>query len=142
MSIALRIFAEQAGACAERQIALVLDGAGWHTSRSLEVPDHVHLIFLPPYSPELQPAETLWPLLNDATANQAFQTLEELEAAVGDMCRQLDQQSQQIASRTFFHWWSGDRPGLPPSNDSAESTLPLDSLDADGSPAQFRSESK
>jgi putative transposase len=36
---------------------LVLDWAGWHASARLRVPEHVHLLFLPPYSPELQPAE-------------------------------------------------------------------------------------
>src|SRR5258707_10811865 len=42
------------------QIVLVLDRAGWHASVKLRVPEHVHLLFLPPYSPELQPAEHLW----------------------------------------------------------------------------------
>jgi hypothetical protein len=31
----------------------VLDRAGGHTSGTLCVSDHVHLLFLPPYSPEL-----------------------------------------------------------------------------------------
>ena len=30
---------------------------------SIRVPDHIHLLFLPPYSPELQPAEHFWALL-------------------------------------------------------------------------------
>jgi hypothetical protein len=51
---------------------LVLDQAGWHTSLRLRVPDHVHLLFLPTYSPELQPAEHLWPLANDALTNDAL----------------------------------------------------------------------
>jgi hypothetical protein len=33
--------------------------SGWHTSPTLRVPEHVHLLFLPPYSPKLQPAEHL-----------------------------------------------------------------------------------
>jgi hypothetical protein len=41
---------------------LILDRAGWQSTQRLRVPDHVHLLFLPPYSPELQPAEHLWPL--------------------------------------------------------------------------------
>ena len=58
----LAAFARAAGASPEKQIVLVLDRAGWHTSLRLWVPEHVHLLFLPPYSPELQPAEHLWPL--------------------------------------------------------------------------------
>ena len=64
-----------------KQIVLVLDRAGWHTSVHLRVPDHVHLLFLPPYSPELQPAEHLWLLTNEALVNQHFATIEELEDA-------------------------------------------------------------
>ncbi|MBD2543030.1 hypothetical protein H6G72_04010 [Planktothricoides sp. FACHB-1370] len=38
---------------------LAVDQAGWHRSQDLEIPVGLHLIFLPPYSPELQPAERL-----------------------------------------------------------------------------------
>jgi transposase len=55
----LAAFARQVGASPTKQIVLVLDRAGWHTSLRLRVPEHVHLLFLPPYSPELQPAEHL-----------------------------------------------------------------------------------
>ena len=37
---------------------------------------------LPPYSPELQPAERLWPLVDEAVANRHFATLDVLDAAV------------------------------------------------------------
>ncbi len=42
---------------------LVLDGAGWHSSKSLVVPENVTLLPLPPYSPELNPVENLWQYL-------------------------------------------------------------------------------
>jgi transposase len=45
---------------ANKQILLVLDGAGWHRSRELVVPGNIELFFLPPYSPELNPVENLW----------------------------------------------------------------------------------
>jgi hypothetical protein len=38
----------------------VLDNAGWHRSKSLKIPSNIVLLFLPPYSPELQPVERLW----------------------------------------------------------------------------------
>ena len=40
--------------------ALVLDGAGWHSAPGLIVPANITLVVLPPYSPELNPAEALW----------------------------------------------------------------------------------
>jgi transposase len=39
---------------------LVLDGAGWHGSAALVVPDNLSLLTLPPYSPELNPVENVW----------------------------------------------------------------------------------
>ena len=38
----------------KKHIILVLDRAGWHSSQELVVPDGIHFVFLPPYSPELQ----------------------------------------------------------------------------------------
>lgn len=54
---ALEVFAQQAGVGADKQILLVIDGAGWHRSNKVIVPEGVHLELLPPYSPELQPAD-------------------------------------------------------------------------------------
>ena len=45
--------------------ALVLDRAGWHVSRRLEVPANVTLVPLPAYSPELDPVERVWLYLRE-----------------------------------------------------------------------------
>ena len=37
----------------DEHAVMVLDGAGWHTSRELAVPLNVTLLRLPPYAPEL-----------------------------------------------------------------------------------------
>ena len=42
---------------------LVLDGAGWHASAALVVPDNITLLPLPPHSPELNPVENVWAYL-------------------------------------------------------------------------------
>lgn len=43
-----------------RHGAIIVDNAGWHTSKELRVPDNITLIPLPPYSPELNPMEQVW----------------------------------------------------------------------------------
>ncbi len=53
----LAAFARQTGAGRRRSIVLVLDNAGWHGPEGLAIPEGISLVFLPPYSPELQPAE-------------------------------------------------------------------------------------
>jgi len=42
---------------------LVLDGAGWHSSPRLDVPDNIVLLPLPPYAPGLNPVENVWEFL-------------------------------------------------------------------------------
>ena len=42
---------------------LVLDGAGWHGSKALRVPENITLLLLPPYAPELNPVENVWAYL-------------------------------------------------------------------------------
>jgi hypothetical protein len=42
---------------------LILDGAGWHRSPNLALPDNIALLPLPPYSPELNPVENIWEFL-------------------------------------------------------------------------------
>ena len=45
--------------------ALVLDGAGWHSSENQNMPANLTLIHPPPYSPELNPVERVWEYLRD-----------------------------------------------------------------------------
>lgn len=45
---------------------MVLDGAGWHATKALKVPDNVTLVTLPPYSPDLNPVERVWLQLANA----------------------------------------------------------------------------
>jgi hypothetical protein len=44
----------------DEHVALVLDGAGWHSGKTLRVPRNITLVPLPPYSPELNPVERVW----------------------------------------------------------------------------------
>jgi len=104
--VELAAFARQVGAGPDKQIVLVLDRAGWKPTRvRLRVPEHVHWLFLPPYAPELQPAEQLWPLTNTALVNRHFATLEDLEDAQFARCLALQQRPDLIRSTTRFHWW-------------------------------------
>jgi transposase len=99
----LAAFARTTGAGRDRTIVLVLDNAGWHGLVALAVPDGIKLVYLPPYSPELQPAECLWPLVDEPLVNRYFETLADLDATVAERCRRLDRDT--IKAETNFHWW-------------------------------------
>jgi len=105
MSVALESFAAAVGAGPTKRIVLVLDRAGYHTSPLLQVPDGLHLIFLPPYSPELQPAEHLWHYTDQPLINEHFATIDELEDTLADHCDRLQRRQDVIRSAALFHWW-------------------------------------
>lgn len=104
-SIALREFAKEVGAGENKRVLLVVDRAGWHTSGELAIPEGIHLELLPPGSPELQPAERLWPLTNEAVANGLFEEIREIEEALVERCVQLLGQEELIEGLTNYHWW-------------------------------------
>ena len=86
------------------RVILPLDQGGWHITKKLQVPEGIHLLPMPAYSPELQPAERLWPLVNEPLVNQAFDRLREVEEMVYQRCCRLLQQQDLIRGLTFYDW--------------------------------------
>jgi putative transposase len=62
------------------RIILCLDAAGWHTSQSLELPQNIQLLLLPPYSPELNPTEHIWDYIREQKGfnNHVFSFIDQL----------------------------------------------------------------
>lgn len=74
----------------EKQAFLVMDQAGWHKSKTLVLPHNIKIIYLPPYSPELNPVERLWQhIKNHVLKNKVYQTLSSLEDAVCEFINSL-----------------------------------------------------
>ena len=101
----LDAFAKAVGAGPAKRVVLLLDNAGFHTRPNLAVPDGITLVYLPPYSPELQPAETLWPLVDEPIVNKLVPTLDDLVNTIGARCCDLAERQTEIRSRTNFAWW-------------------------------------
>ena len=101
----LALFAREAGAGRDRIILLVLDNEGWHTEPGLRVPEGVRLVYLPPYSPELQSAECLWPGLDEPLANKHSATIRDLDRAVAERCVTFAAAPDLYRGRGDFHWW-------------------------------------
>lgn len=89
----------------KKQVILAIDQAGWHMSKSLKAPTGIHLFPLPSHSPELQPAERLWPLVDEPLVNQAFENIQQIEQIVYERCRQLLRQTDLIRGLTLYHWF-------------------------------------
>lgn len=110
MALALATFARDEGIDATHRAVLVVDQAGWHISPKLPLPPGVDLVLLPSYSPELQPAERLWPLVDEPIANRVFPNLAALEAVLVDRCRTLEADRDRLKAHTLYHWWPPEPP--------------------------------
>ena len=109
-AVALATFARDEGIDATHRAVLVVDQAGWHLAHALVPPAGVDLVFLPPASPELQPAERLWTLVDEPVANRAFADLDALEAILVDRCRTLEADHRRLRASTHYHWWPPEPP--------------------------------
>ena len=88
---------------AEDKIVLVCDGAAWHKAKSLEVPPNIHLLFLPPYTPEMNLIEQIWKEIRKrGFKNELFQTLEKVINRLCDVICSIS--AETIKSITGRDW--------------------------------------
>ena len=86
-------------------ILMVMDGAGWHRANALKIPDNMAIIFLPPYSPELNPVEHIWDSVReDGFSNAVFNSIEAVEDQLAKSLTALERDPAKVASMTGFPW--------------------------------------
>lgn len=86
-------------------IVMVLDGAGWHKSKSFEMPANLKLLFLPPYSPELNPQEHIWDELREKYFhNKTFESLDLLEDHLVAALKEMEAQHETVKSIVAWKW--------------------------------------
>jgi len=86
-------------------VLMVMDKAGWHRAKDLKVPENMQITFLPPYSPELNPAEHLWEEIREKWfPNKVFKSLDAVESVLVEALDSLEQSPEKIASFTGFEW--------------------------------------
>jgi transposase len=95
----LRFIRERAGP--NVQGVLVLDRAGWHLSKDLQIPENITLLHLPPYSPELNPVERLWAFLwSHYLSKRAYKNYDHLFDSCGKARNQLTTEQLRSICRT------------------------------------------
>jgi DDE superfamily endonuclease len=104
MSLALAEWARWADPEGRKRLVLVVDRAGWHTSGKLAVPFQVELFPLPANTPELQPAESAWPLVREVAANEAFDGLDPLMDRLAERCRWFMDHPEAIRAAVGYDW--------------------------------------
>ena len=84
---------------------LILDKAGWHTTRKLKPPANVTLVPLPPACPELNAAENIWQYLRQTyLANRVFASYTDILDACQDAWRKLLAETGRITSIAARDW--------------------------------------
>lgn len=68
---------------------IVLDNGAFHKAKRLRIPSNIYLIFLPPYSPELNPAEKMWAILKRNFTNQLFKNLQEISVFISNTIKAI-----------------------------------------------------
>jgi transposase len=84
---------------------VLMDTAGRHTASELRVPENLSLVFLPPYSPELNPIERLWLHLRDNRLSHCvFQTTEGIINSCCKAWNWLLAETGRIRSLCSYPW--------------------------------------
>ena len=86
----------------DKILLLIWDRAGFHENSIVKMPNGVEVLPLPPYSPELQPAERLWPSLREAIANRWIKSVDELENVLSERIRKLMKTPEKIGGIDRF----------------------------------------
>ena len=84
--------------------AMIADGAGWHRSQALRLPNNITLIDIPPATPECNPAEKPWQYLKDNfLSHLVFPTYEDVLDACQHAWNSMVNEAGRIASLTSMH---------------------------------------
>ena len=84
---------------------VIWDQAGFHPrAGAVGLPSNIHLLPLPPYSPELNPVEIIGDLIKDRIANTLWKTFEALEESISEELRPLCQSAERVRSLVSHPW--------------------------------------
>jgi transposase len=89
----------------DHHLLVVLDGAPSHRSEEIVCPGNVDFLRLPAYSPELDPVERWFQEFRRELSNKAFETVELLQEALGQVLRPYWEDPSGLRGLTGFSWW-------------------------------------
>ena len=84
---------------------VIWDGAGFHPKAGYPaLPERVHVLALPPYSPELNPVEVIGDIIKDRIANTLWKNLDDLEVALGEELRPIYESAKRVKQLVSHPW--------------------------------------
>ena len=103
-TICMNVFMEQlSDRYKDDLIIMACDGAAWHKSRGLEIPENIQIVNIPPYTPEMNPIEQIWrELRTQGFRNEIFKTLNDVVNRLCDTINKLT--SETVSNITLRDW--------------------------------------
>lgn len=90
---------------ADEFILMFMDQAGWHKAKGLKIPANMRLMWLPPYSPQCNPAEHIWDEIREKWfENKVFDSMKAVEETLVDALASLEQDRQRVLGLSGFGW--------------------------------------
>lgn len=87
-----------------KHIVVVYDNAPSHRPKIVRERENITCVFLPPYSPELNPAERFFEEIRKSTANQIFETLDDQEKVIEEAVKTLSLNEEKMKQLTGYEW--------------------------------------
>ena len=88
-----------------RHAAIIIDNAGWHTAKDLNIPKNITLIPLPPYAPELNSMEQVWQWLKDNhLSNTSFKNYDDIVDKLQEAWNAFSNNVELVKSICFRKW--------------------------------------
>jgi transposase len=89
----------------QKYILMFMDQAGWHKTRKLIIPDNIKIDWLPPYSPQCNPAEHVWDEIREKWFdNRVFNSIKKVENNLVNALNVLEKDKEKIIKMTAFDW--------------------------------------
>lgn len=82
---------------------IVIDNASFHSTKDIVLPNNIVLMPIPPYCPELNPAEKVWQWMKDKIAMKIYDDLETLETKIEQLIEQAE--NETIKSITGYQFY-------------------------------------
>ena len=89
---------------------ILLDNGAFHKAQKLIIPENICLLFIPPYSPELNPSEKIWWKMKRAFSSKLHKTLDQVSEFIKNQVVNLTK--EQVMSTCGFefifssHYWT------------------------------------
>lgn len=76
----------------KKYIILVIDNAGFHASKNIQIPNNIRLLRIPPYTPELNPAEKVWQYMKSKVAMKYNEDLKSLQQRITKLINSMSKE--------------------------------------------------